>query len=52
MRQKVSLTEPCELCGVIYEELIDGLCRMCNPDSHEHEENLKEQINEEQLWKE
>ena len=25
----------CELCGRDELELLDGLCRLCNPDSHE-----------------
>lgn len=24
----------CELCGTGELELLDGLCRLCNPDSH------------------
>ena len=38
----------CELCGRGDLELLDGLCRLGNPDSHEWSDEETEQ----QLWKE
>jgi NMD protein affecting ribosome stability and mRNA decay len=36
----------CELCGNDELELLDGLCRLCNPNSHKWETENTEQ----ELW--
>ena len=43
----------CELCGRDdVGDLLDGLCRLCNPDSHEWADNEEAEQVEQELWSE
>ena len=43
--------ERCNLCDQ-KRDLIDGLCNLCNPESHDYEANLEAELKDQELWKE
>jgi hypothetical protein len=45
------MLDMCEMCGDDYGELLDGLCRKCNPESHAWADKEEAEELETELWK-
>lgn len=47
------MKERCDICDRHIEEvgeLLDDVCCLCNPDSHEAEAELEAELKEKELW--
>lgn len=53
MGEKDVAEELCEICTIPddeYNPLLDGVCRSCNPDSHEWADNEEAEQLDKELW--
>lgn len=53
MEEKYIAEELCEICAIPddeYNPLLDGICRSCNPDSHEQADMEEEELLDKELW--